>query len=259
MFSEKLTIHPASAHGDIQAILPNIWFVQGEVKMPMLFPPMRISRSMTIIRNPENNELSIINSMRLQDQAMAELDKLGKVAHIIRIGGFHGRDDAFYKQRYQAKLYAIKGQVYTKAMTKIPDHSDKGYLQADEWLDEQSTLPIPNASLKIFSSSQPPEAILLLKQDGGIAITADALQNTALPDKYHNWFARIMMKKMGFFKPYAIGAGWVQFAKPTPEDIRSVLDLEFEHVLPGHGIPVINNAKEKYRPAMEGPIKGCHE
>jgi len=67
-----------------------------------------------------------------------------------------------------------------------------------------------------------------------------------------------MMKKMGFFKPCSVGPGWLQFAKPTVAEVRSVLDLDFAHVLPAHGEAVVGGAKEKFRPALEGELKGCH-
>ena len=34
-------------------------------------------------------------------------------------------------------------------------------------------------------------------------------------------------------------------------EVKAILDLEFEHVLPVHGGKVIGGAKEKYRPAIE--------
>ena len=72
-----------------------------------------------------------------------------------------------------------------------------------------------------------------------------------------NFVAKIVMKRMGFLKPYNIGPGWLQFANPSVADVRSTLDLEFEHVLPCHGDAVIGGAKEKYRPAIEGELKGA--
>jgi hypothetical protein len=66
-----------------------------------------------------------------------------------------------------------------------------------------------------------------------------------------------MMKRFGFFKPYNVGPGWLRFASPSADDVRSILQLDFEHVLPGHGDAVIGGAKEKYRPAIEGELKGC--
>jgi len=246
---------PALAHGTIKRLFDNIWFVQGAVKMPMLMP-MKISRSMVILRDTETNELTIVNSMRLTETGLTELEKLGKVTNVIRIAGFHGRDDGFYRDRYGAKIFAIEGQVYTRELSEKAD--TKEYMQPDVWLNKDSALPVKSATLKIFETSTPPEAILLLQQEGGIAIAGDSLQNTPEPDEYVNFPAKLMMRKMGFFKAYNIGPGWLQFAKPETSEVRSILDLDFEHVLPGHGDAVIGQAKEKYRPILEGELAGCH-
>ncbi len=254
---KKKLVHPkAQLHGVIKKVFDNIWFVQGTVKMPMLVP-MKISHSMTIIKNPDNNELSLINSMRLSEDGIRELEKLGRVTNIIRIAGYHGKDDGYYRERFDAKIFAIKGQTYTRKMSDNIN-AEEGYLQPDEWLDKDSVLPIGSATLKILESASPTEAIILLEREGGILITGDSLQNTPIADQYVNFLARIMMKKMGFYKAYNVGPAWLQFAKPDEDDVRSILALNFDHVLPGHGDAVIGKAKEKYRPVLEGELKGCH-
>jgi glyoxylase-like metal-dependent hydrolase (beta-lactamase superfamily II) len=247
---------PALAHGELSEVLHGIWFVQGTVKMPMLMP-MKISRSMTVLRNPANNELTLVNSIRLDERGLARLEKLGKVAHVIRLAGFHGRDDGFYRDKYGARVHALRGHVYTRKLG-VPMSSKDAYMEPDSWLDEKSTLPVPNASLKLFKTADPAEGMLLLHRDGGVLIAGDALQNTPRPDEYVNLPARFMMKKMGFFKPCNVGPAWLQFAKPEASEVRSILDLDFEHVLPAHGGAVIGGAKEKFRPALEGELKGCH-
>ena len=246
---------PAQAHGPIVKLFDNIWFVQGAVKMPMLMP-MKISRSMTILRDAETNELTLVNSMRLTEAGLTELEKLGKVANIIRIAGFHGRDDGFYRDRYGANVFAIAGQIYTRKLGE--EKNAEEYMQPDVWLDKDSELPIRLASLKVFETSNPPEAVVLLPQEGGILIAGDSLQNTPEADEFVNFPAKLMMRKMGFFKACNVGPGWLQFAKPEPAEVRSILDLDFEHVLPGHGKAVIGGAKEKYRPVLEGELTGCH-
>ncbi len=245
---------PASPHGRLQELFEGIWFVRGGIKMPMRMP-MRIGRSMTVVRG--NDGLVLFNSMRLSDEGLKELDALGPVKHVIRIAGFHGRDDGFYRERYGAKVYAIEGQSYVRGLGD-PKNNSETYMEADIWLDEQSALPIADARLKVFSSSNPPEAVCLIQRHGGILISGDSLQHTPQPDQYFSFLAKIMMKRMGFFKPHNVGPGWLQFARPSAEDVRSVLDLDFEHVLPAHGDAVIGGAKEKYRPVIEGELKGCH-
>jgi hypothetical protein len=238
----------------LQELFEGIWFVRGGVKMPMRMP-MRIGRSMTVVRGDEG--LVLLNSMRLSEEGLKELEALGEVKHVIRIAGFHGRDDGFYRERYGAKVYAIEGQSYVRGLAPAKD-SPEPYMEPDVWLNEQSVLPIADARLKVFSTSKPPEALCLIQRHGGIVIAGDALQHTPQPDRYVSFLAKIIMKRMGFFKPYNVGPGWLQVAHPSAADVRSVLDLEFEHVLPAHGDAVIGGAKEKYRPVIEGELKGCH-
>jgi len=242
---------PASPHGPLERLFEGVWFVRGGVKMPM-FLPMRIGRSMTVVRCEDG--LAIINSMRLSEEGLRALDALGDVKHVIRIGGFHGRDDGFYRERYGAKVYAVEGQTYVRGM----DPKKPTFMEPDEWLNAQSALPIADARLKLFPSSNPPEAVCLLEREGGILVAGDTLQHTPEPDEHFSFLAKIMMKKMGFFVPYNVGPGWLQFARPTRADVRSILELNFDHVLPGHGAPVIGDAKRKYRLVIEGELKGCH-
>ena len=153
--------HPkASPHGPFEELFEGIWFVRGGIRFPMLMP-MKIGRSMTVVQGVDG--LTLFNTMRLSEPGLRRLESLGAVKHVIRLGGFHGRDDGFYRERY------------------------------------------------------------------------------------------------GFLKAYNVGPGWLQFASPSRQDVRAILNLEFDHVLPGHGTPVIGGAKEKYRPAIEGPLAGCHE
>lgn len=243
---------PASRHGEFAEVFEGVWFVRGGVKMPMRLP-MKIGRSMTVVRGEDG--LTIFNSMRLSEDGFGELESLGEIKHVVRLAGFHGRDDGFYRERYGARICAIEGQRYARGMD--PNKED-AYMEADEWLSEASELPIADAKLKVFSTSNPPEAVCLIERHGGILVTGDSLQHTPTPDEFFNWPAKLMMKRFGFFKPYNVGPGWLQFAHPTVSDVRSVLDLEFDHVLPGHGAAVIGDAKEKYRPAIEGELKGCH-
>ena len=87
----------AMKHGSIEQVFENIYIVRGTAafKKPV---PVRFSRNMTVIR--EGNDLTLINSVRLSEQGLTELDALGQVKHVIRLAGFHGMDDPFYKDRY---------------------------------------------------------------------------------------------------------------------------------------------------------------
>lgn len=234
---------PASAHGEITELFPDVFFVTGGVRMA---PLMSFSRNMTIVRDGER--LIVINSMRLSDEGLAALDALGRVTDVIRLAGFHGMDDPFYKDRYDAKTWVLEGTSYRRGFAV--DGTDPGYFEADAEMNEGTALPLEGASLHAFST-QPPEGMLLLSREGGILVTGDSLQNWARTDRYFSLPGKLMMKVMGFIKAHNIGPGWVKAARPKAEEMRGIIDLDFEHVLPAHGDAVIGGAREKYRAVLE--------
>lgn len=239
-----MTLPAALKHGPIEEVFPDVFHVRGAMKMSGL---VSFSRAMTVIR--KDDQLVLINSMRLDDERLAELEALGNVTDVLSIAGFHGRDDAFYKERYGAKIWDLEGHVYAKGFNANPAPSD-AYFAADAKLTTDTELPLAGAHLHVFDTATP-EAIVVLEREGGILVTGDSMQNWATADEYFSWMGKAMMKVMGFIVPYNLGPGWIKAAKPTAADIRPLLDLEFEHVLPAHGTTVIGDAREKFRPAIE--------
>ncbi len=239
---------PALPHDEIRSVWDGIWFVEGAVKMSMLIP-MQFTRAMTIVRNADGESLTVVNSMRLTEEGHAALDALGPVTHVLRLAGGHGRDDGFYRDRYGAEIWALRGQVYSRKLPK-PGLVDN-FLEPDRWLDAGDALPFADATLHVIEGADPSEGLVHLAREGGIVISGDVLQNMAAPNRFTNFPAKLMMKKMGFFAPYNIGPGWVDMVKPSAASMRALLDLEFEHVLPAHGDIVRDGAREKFRPAIE--------
>ena len=237
----------AMPHGEIRELFPDLFFVTGTMKIAG--KPMSFSRNMTIVR--EDGSLTLINSVRLDENGLKALEQLGSVDNVIRLAGFHGMDDAFYKDRYDATVWAINGQSYVSGF----DPDAEPYFYADELINAASALPIEGSRLYEFRSAKPPEGVIVLLRDGGILICGDAMQNWNRADRYFSLMARIMMRIGGFIKPFNIGPGWSKFANPSADDLTGLFDLRFEHVLPAHGKEVIGNAKELYRPAIESAAK----
>jgi hypothetical protein len=233
----------ALPHGEIGQVFPDIFFVTGT--MTISGKPMSFSRNMTIVR--QGDELTLINSVRLSEQGLKALENLGGVKNVIRLAGFHGMDDAFYKDRYGAKVWAVKGQAYVAGF----DANAEPYFQADELIDASSDLPVEGSRLYQYESATPPEAVMVLLRDGGILVTGDSLQNWQRSDQYFSLMAKFMMRIGGFIKAYNVGPAWSKITKPSVDDLNGLFDLRFEHVLPAHGDAVIGNAKELFRPAIE--------
>lgn len=235
---------PALPHGELVEVLPDVFFVTGTIQMA---PLIRFSRNMTVVR--EGERLVLIGTVRLDDAGLAALDRLGKVTDVIRLAGFHGMDDPFYKDRYGAKVWVLEGMSYVRGFK--PDPAVPPYFAADVEIGPSTDLPLRDASLYSFST-KPPEALLLIEREGGIVVSGDCLQNWGRTNRYFSLPGKLMMKAMGFIKPHNLGPGWLKAAKPATDEVRGVLELEFEHLLPGHGDPVVGGAKQAYRPVLEG-------
>ncbi len=233
----------AHEHGELKELLPGIHFVTGTVAMsgPL---PVRFSRNMTVIRN--NGGLTLINSLRLDHEGLEALDRLGTVENVVRLAGFHGMDDPFYKDRYGAKVWSVDAPYVTGFGT-----GSESYFMPDVVMDAETTLPIDNARLILFESAKPGEGLLVLDRDGGIIVSGDCLQNWATTDRYFSLPAKLMMRLMGFIKPHNVGPGWLKAAKPDRAEIKRLLELDFRHVLPAHGAPVLGEAKERYAPVVD--------
>jgi hypothetical protein len=234
---------PALPHGEIREVFPNVFFVTGTISMAGPIP-MRFSRNMTIVR--EGERLVLVNSVRLGEPGLAQLDKLGKVTDVLRLAAFHGMDDPFYKERYGARTWSLKGQRYVAGF----DSSAPPYHTPDVEMQDSTELPLSGAKLYTIAAT-PPEGLLLLQRDGGVLISGDCMQNWGSTDAYFSLLAKPMMRWMGFIKPHNIGPAWLKQTKPPVQQLLGLLDLEFDHVLPAHGTPAKIGAKSSYRPRIE--------
>jgi len=223
------TFPPALPHGSLDEVLPGVHFVTGQMKMNAL---MAFDRNMTVVQH--DGGLVVFNSMRLSDEGLAALDALGKVTDVVRIGAYHGRDDAFYVDRYGATLWAPEG--CSRDLDPKP-------------LVEGAELPIPGAEVFCFRSTKKPECLVFLPLHGGLVIPCDALQNWLGPHpEYTSFAAKLFMRPMGFFRPTSPGAGWVKSEKPDMAEFQRLLDgWDFENLLPAHGAPVLGGAKAAYQ------------
>lgn len=230
-----------SPHGDLQEVLPDVFMVTGSMKIS----PMRFSRNMVVVR--EGERLVLVNTVRLDDAGLAALDALGTVTDVVRLAGFHGSDDPFYKDRYGATVHAVKGQTY---FTGVNPRDGEIYFVADAELDADSPLPLQGAKLHVITG-RVAEALLLIPHGGGTLIAGDCLQNWGKADRYFNFPARIGMKLMGFLKPVQVGPEWAKGVKPEAADMRGILDLDFVNVLPAHGAAVLGDAPDRFRPTID--------
>ena len=225
---------PALAHGAIEEVFPDVFVVSGAMETVLMDLDWKFSRNMTIVRDGER--LILINSVRLNDEGLAQLDQLGKVTDVVRLGALHDRDDAFYLDRYQAQHWTLPS-LEVSNNTKL--------------LGQDAPLPISDASVFLFETTKIPEGILHLDRDGGILVACDALQNWLSPDEHFCDASKERMEGMGFFTPANIGPVWLQAAEPSADDFNRVKALKFKHALCGHGEPVKDTAHQAFSATFE--------
>ena len=95
----------AMPHGPITEVFPDVFFVTGTMRGEFFGTMWQFSRNMTIVR--DGRDLTLVNSVRLSPDGLAQLDKLGTVKNVVRLGDMHGLDDAFYVDRYRATFWAL--------------------------------------------------------------------------------------------------------------------------------------------------------
>jgi hypothetical protein len=207
-------------HGVLRPLGDDCWYLTGSV---VFKPLLRLPRNMIVLRH--EGLLTLINSVRMDSAGEADLDALGKVAHVMTIG-FHEMDDAYYLDRYAAKHWVVPGAE--------PDPA-----AADsEVLGEDATLPIPDLRVFLFKETIRSEAALLLERDGGLLITCDSVQHWA-PSELMSPLAKLVTRLIGFQQPAQIGPPWRK--RQTPEggslrgDFERLAKLPFQRLIGGHG------------------------
>lgn len=265
----------AVRHSKIQQVFNDIYMVRG--KMPStpsrpLFERlfMYYSRTMTIVQSKNDsgvNELTLINTIRLNEKTLESLSMLGEIKHIVRLGSFHGVDDAYYVQRYQAKYWVVDGMINAQGLNVTPDVLSSKHL------------PIPNAELFNFDQLPYPEAILVLPKTQhrlGVAITTDSIQNhRTVFDIDNSPLVSFAIWKIGLAGIARLGPIWLREQTPLidenrdssgtdkerdmithfkPQFERLLSDFSFDALLPGHGWPIKSEAKVAIQASIDSQL-----
>lgn len=232
---------PVYPHQPLQQIFPDVYLLRGSIGVA---PGVRLNRNMVVVK--QGQELVIINAVRMDEHELTRLDALGKVTHVIRLGDFHGLDEQFYIDRYDAKLWSQQGHV---TYPQLVPH----YL-----IETESYPPINDAEFFIYSRAHYPEAALLLKPHK-LLITTDSIQY------WSDWLyitpiARVASFFMGFHQGLLIGKPWLKRVtgkgESLREDFEELLKLDFDSLIAAHGGLLKGGAKAQLRDVVEKTFKG---
>lgn len=217
-------------HGPLLEVFPDIFWMQGSVRMG---PGVTINRVMVVLRH--EGELTVVNAVRPSDPAV--LDALGRVVNVVKLG-MHGMDDPWYRSHYKAKLWAAAGVE-----------------GADVELGADTEQPVPWVRTFQFTLTKQPELALVADRAEGVLLTCDSVQNWPDTDLC-SIPAKAVTYAMGFnARPAQIGPPWRRMQ--TPEggtlryDFERLVEMPFDHLIGGHGKPLVGGAKEALRATVE--------
>ena len=168
-------------------------------------PECKTDCSSTAVRTPEG--FVLIDPIRLEEQALTRMVGDGKVAAILLTSANHERASAYQKERLDVPIYAPEGAQHD--------------ISADHWIKDGEIL---FQSLKAISlpGGGPGETAYLAAEAlilGDALIHLDGL--AILPEKYCG------------------------NARLLHESLQALTYLSFEVVCFAHGLPIVQDAREK--------------
>lgn len=226
--SQTFEYSPAWPHGALEAAFPDVFVVLGTNRTSHAGVDLQFSRTMTVVR--EAGALTLLNTVRLDEEGLRALEALGEVRHVVRLGAFHGRDDPFYCDRYGATLWALPAAVHA-------DGRAPGRLLA-----EGGPFPLADGAAFVFESASLPEAAVVLARAGGILITCDAIHNWTAVDRFFSPECGAMLTAQRMIGPANIPSTWIGACNPRVDDFRRLLALPFRHLISAHGEPLRDEA-----------------
>ncbi|WP_437304314.1 hypothetical protein [Sorangium sp. So ce388] len=220
---------PAWPHSALQSAFADVYFFVGTNKTHHEGTEFQTSRTMVILR--DGGALTLVNTVRLTEHGLDELEKLGRIRNVVRLGAFHGRDDPFYRDRYGATTWALPG-------VRCADGRP-----ADRELDPTGSFPAHEGKVFVFSTAALPEAAVVLPQEGGILITCDAVQNWTRVDPFFSKETGDSFVKQGLIGAANIPSTWLGACNPDVADYRRLISLTFRHLISAHGEPLRDEAQ----------------
>mmetsp|Transcript_13142 Transcript_13142/g.32474 ORF Transcript_13142/g.32474 Transcript_13142/m.32474 type:complete len:283 (+) Transcript_13142:41-889(+) len=229
-----------------------LWIV--EAVYPMIPYILGIPTTMTVYRAPDGT-LTLFNALRVEESVEDEILKLGRIAHVVKLGQFHGSSDAYYvrAEKFNApKYWTVAGGSCAEGMA------------ADVVLAPSGPLPVEGATFYQLDGQPFPESIMLLPSAHGIICMAtDCLMHLVSTSRVPI-VGRLMLNWFGFV------ANTANVPEPAPLWLRNsvrlcgkeqvqrwfddILAMEFAHVICAHGPPAVKVSREAIGAACTAKI-----
>jgi hypothetical protein len=224
------TYTPVTDHGELTKVLDNVYIVRGSFNLGL---GIMIGRTMTIVKR--GDDLTVINSIRVNEEVEAEIKKLGTIKHLVRLCTGHGTDDAYFINTFEPTYWSLEG-IAPVADTKAHDKA----------LTEDGERPIPDMKLVLFKNTPLKkwhECVIWIPDSDGTLITCDFIQNQTTTD-HTSFMGKHISYWMGFQGECKCSPMWRSAnGMDHWDDIERILAWDFENLVAAHGGAKIGGAK----------------
>lgn len=219
-------------HLPLREVFPDLWLASSQIKMGIP-GGLKIKFSRNMVAILEAGGWVLINPVRLNPAAEAELLARAPIRHAVRLGTFHGQDDRYYVEQHGAAFWAVEGdQTYAEPLITHP-------------ITEGGAFPVADARVMVFKTAKQAECVVNLPRHQ-LLLTCDSVQHYE-KDPLISLLGRLVMRPMGFFTPCVIGPVWLKAVTPRggslKGDFERLLALDFDNLIAAHGTPKMGGAK----------------
>jgi hypothetical protein len=220
-------------HGKLSQIDDNILTVVGQIHMPL----MDLPRRMTVVRL-NDSRLVVFSAIALAEHEMAALEAYGRPAYLIVPSDKHRLDAKTWKDRYpEMRVVAPEG-----AKSKV-----------EEVVPVDTTAPRfddPNVQFMAVPGTRDREAALVVSnQNGATLVVNDLVGNIRDESGFGGWLLRLF----GFAGkraqiPRVVRMALIQDKNALRDQLLRWADIEsLRRILVSHGSPIVEGPRQTLR------------
>jgi hypothetical protein len=207
---------------------------------PVSIVGMPLTATMTVLRLP-GGELALHSPVSLTEERRAEVEKLGRVTHLIAPNLFHHLWLGAWASAYPAATLHVPPGLPKKR----PDlrAARVGVSEPEPaFAGSIDLLPVDGFRLN---------ELALLYRPARVLVVADLVHNVGRPE---GAWTKFYTRSMGFYDRVALSRvlRWTAFSDRAAarRSVDRILGWDFEHLVVGHGAPVLANAKDALARAL---------
>lgn len=184
---------------------------------------------------PDANVLALIDPLEPLDRTIADIEALGTPTHILLTCEWHLRNGSALRDLWGAEILVNQAEAgrYKITLNRTFDTGDRLWGCVDTVYLDRGFYP---------------ETSLLVRSARNVLIIGDILSGGRLDQQ-------IPKEQIGNIAPQ-----YIPDLVVCRNDLRQLLDLEFDRIYFGHGDPVTTNAKNKLRAYLDSDdVWAAHE